>query len=167
MTHTCSLLPVLHSLGPASLCHTGIPAGLGKSGRKLCLFTLCCSWLPPWGTSDKAPDNSHLTSSTYLFDIWDLHLLLRPFLQQWFSPYFFQAASSFLKPLALFISFSLLYFSWTSISSFPSLSSLHAETFLLSQLMALCYASLINWRIQEMTLLCIQIKVRKLQLAFN
>lgn len=78
-----------------------------------------------WGSQGKVPGHPH-SFSMQLSDIWDLHLLLRSFLQQGFSPYSFQVTSYSLKPLLLFdnsppffffLSF-FLYFPESPITSF-------------------------------------------------
>lgn len=74
-----------------------------------------------WGSQGKVPGHPHSFFSMHLSDIWDLHLLLRSFLQQGFSPYSFQVTSYSLKPLlfdnSLFFFFPLSFFTFQNLQS--------------------------------------------------
>lgn len=83
-----------------------------------------------WGSPGKVPGRSQATFSMHLSDIWDLHLLLRSFLQQGFSPSF-QATSCSLKLLLLFDNsyfLCLLFFPESPVSGFADVNNLYAET---------------------------------------
>lgn len=154
MTHTCSFFPciTLSMFSFAVPCWSSCWSGNIRHAAVPLSHHAAAESQPPWGTSDKASDHSLVTSSVYLSNIWDLYLLPSPFLQQWFSSYFFQAASCFLK--ILFFFFFSPSFSWTSISSFPNLSSLNGETCLLTVSAGGSLSSLFsNRRIQEVSLL--------------
>lgn len=117
-----------------------------------------------WGSQGKVPGHPH-SFSMQLSDIWDLHLLLRSFLQQGFSPYSFQVTSYSLKPLLLFdnsppfffLSF-FLYFPESPITSFFILVYMQKHNACLaSQLVVLSHASLLNGGLRKCCFCLVQL----------